>query len=117
MSHFTELKDWHTPIGGIKYCTTKRVCWDVGSKNSGFTVTVPIGYRFDFSVPLALRWLINPKDEKYHLAGCLHDYLLEVAKWERVSAAASFSDALKAKGVRKSRRLLMTIAVIRWKYV
>ncbi|MDG2341279.1 MAG: DUF1353 domain-containing protein, partial [Paracoccaceae bacterium] len=73
--------------------------------------------KFDFSVPKLLRWLINPKDEKYHLAGCLHDYLLHVAEWERVSAAASFSDALKAKGVKKSRRLLMTFAVIQWKYV
>ena len=117
MSYFTELEHWKKPIGGIRYQTIKEVCWDVGKKGSGFTVSVPVGYEFDFSVPVSLRWLIDPKDPIYHKAGCLHDYLLHIEEWERVAAAASFSDALKADGVPKAKRLLMTFAVIQWKYI
>lgn len=116
MSLYTDLTNWHVPIGGIRFRSLKPVTWHVGKKDSGFSVTVPTGYEFDFSVPKHLRWLIDPMDEQYHKAGCLHDYLLHIEEWERVSAAASFSDALKADGVPKAKRLLMTFAVIQWKY-
>jgi len=116
MSNYTDLVDWHVHVEGIRFRTTKEVCWEVGKLGSGFTITVPVDYTFDFSVPRPLRWLINPMEVQYHKAGCLHDYLLHVEEWERVSAAASFSDALKADGVAKTKRLLMTFAVIQWKY-
>lgn len=116
MSLFTELTDWCEPIGGIRYRTLKELCWEVGRKGSGLWVRVPPGYEFDVSIPKLLRWALNPHNPQYLKAGALHDYLLHVALWERVSSAAAFSDALSAEGVGRLKRLAMVLAVISWNW-
>ena len=41
MSLYTDLTNWHVPIGGIRFRSLKPVTWHVGKKDSGFSVTVP----------------------------------------------------------------------------
>ena len=117
MSKFTELKNWceELPQGAI-YRTTEEVCWEIGAKGSGLNFDVPKGYIFDVSIPLLLRWILSPRDEKFLKAGCLHDYALHEKGWDRVSAGALFASALKAEGVNKYKRLAMVISVIVWKW-
>lgn len=116
MSAFTDLNDWYEPIGGIRYRTTKELCWEVGRKGSLLWMKVPPGFEFDVSIPKLMRWMLDPHNPKYLKAGALHDYLLHVQLWERVASAAAFSDALKAEGVRRMKRLAMVLAVISWKW-
>ncbi len=116
MSLFTELLDWCVPIGGIRYRTTRELCWEVGCKDSGLWVRVPTDYAFDVSIPKLLRWALDPHNPKYLKAGALHDFLLHDRLWDRVSSAAAVSDALKAEGVGRGKRLAMVLAVISWKW-
>jgi hypothetical protein len=116
MSHFTGLSDWCeiTPSG--RYQTTKPVPWEIGVKGSELWVVVPVGYLFDVSIPRPLWSVLDPADPRFHKAACLHDYLLEVSEWSRVSAAGAFADALLASGVGKWTRLAMALSVIAWNW-
>ncbi|GAA6163246.1 hypothetical protein NBRC116590_09500 [Pelagimonas sp. KU-00592-HH] len=116
MSLYTELRDWYEPIGGIRYRTTKEICWEVGRKGSDLWVIVPTGYPFDVSIPRFLWWLLDPHDPRFLKAGALHDFLLHDALWDRVSSAAAFSDSLRAEKVGRFKRLMMVFAVIAWKW-
>lgn len=100
---------------GAGYITTAPISWEVGRKGSRLWLHVPVGTPFDVTVPRLLRWLFDPHDTRFLKAAALHDYALADG-WDRVSAAAAFCDALKADGVGKAQRLLMTLAVILWRF-
>lgn len=117
MSAFTDLQDWYRPHPVNPYYeTTKVVCWEIGTKGSDMWIEVPVNYRFDVSVPRCLWWLLSPHDVRFHKGACLHDYALHELGWERVSAAAAFSEALRATGVPRLLRLVMVFSVIAWKW-
>jgi hypothetical protein len=115
MSAYTELESWYVPVGGIRYRVVRPVEWEVGRRGSGLWVVVPVGYVFDVSIPLPLRWAFDPRDARYFKAAALHDWALEQG-WGGVSAAALFSDALKADGVGFLRRLAMVLAVVTYQF-
>lgn len=113
---FSDLPaDWTAPVGGIQYVTTVGVRWDMGKKNSGWTLKIPAGTVFDLSVPWFGRWYANPHDQRYHLAALLHDLLLE-AGYSRAFAASAFDDALAANGISKAKRRVLLAVVISWKW-
>lgn len=116
MSKFTDLKNWYLPLTGIDYITVKEVPWEVGRKGSNLWLIVPDGYTFNVSIPRCLWWLLSPQDPRFLAAACLHDYALHVETWDRVSAAAGFSDALKAMGVGRWTRLAMVLSVIAYRW-
>lgn len=132
MSEFTQAAGWYVEnkrgdkgwLDKVKamwqrpsFTTAKPLSWDVGTKGSGLTVTVPKGYSFDFSAPRVVWPFLSPRDPRFLKAACLHDYLLHERGWTRVSAAAAFSDALRASmPERKILRLFMVFAVITWKW-
>jgi hypothetical protein len=114
LSKFTDQSNWYKPFGA-GYVTTDTLEWEVGKVGSGLWLRVLWGFAFDVSVPLALRWLFNPRDPRYHKAAALHDYALAQG-WDRVASAAVFNDALKAGGVGSVERFAMTVGVIAWKW-
>lgn len=117
MSSYTELTNWRIDLGHDNlFVTTEEVKWELGAKGSGLWLIAPKGYKFDVSIPRYLWWLLNPKDERFLKAACLHDYALDKLKWDRVTSAAAFSEALRATGVSRTTRLAMVLAVITWKW-
>lgn len=114
MSAFTEIRDWAVRQGS-SYITTKQVAWEIGRKGSGLWLRVPAGFVFNMSIPYPLRWLWSPHDPRYLKAAALHDFALADG-WDRVSAAAAFSEALKASGVSWFTRLVMVLGVIVFKF-
>ena len=113
MSKFTDLENWYDPISRS---TTKTLEWDIGRLGSGFTIQVPVGFSFEMSVPKWLTWLVDPTAPKYQKAACLHDYSLEVLRFDRVSSASLFADALRSESVNGGVILAMTFAVIIWNW-
>lgn len=114
MSEFTDARGWCEHVAGIDYVTTKALDFEVGAKGSGLWLQVPGGFTFDVSSPWLLWWWINPHDPKYQKAAAPHDYALHVLKWDRVTAAALFSDALRSTGAGRWERFVLVVAVI-WK--
>ena len=115
MSAFTEAAGWYKPAEGITYVTTKPLTWEIGMEGSGLFYTVPVGAVFDVSIPWGLRWVLDPRDPRFHKAACIHDHMLE-AGWDRPSAGGAFHAALKASGVGILTRLAMFFAVTLWKW-
>ncbi|WP_298491525.1 DUF1353 domain-containing protein [uncultured Maritimibacter sp.] len=116
MSLYTDAPaDWCEPIGGGDYVTRGALLWEIGRIGSGLWVGVPVGYRFDVSVPRALWWVIDPNDPRFLKAAALHDFALG-DRWSRVAAAALFAEALAADGVGRWVRLAATLAVICWRW-
>ena len=116
MSSYTSLTDWCCPLLGHRFQTIKDVAWELGAKGSGLWVRVPAGYVFDVSVPRLLRWITRPDDLRLLKAACLHDYALAVLRWDRVTSAAAFSEALRAAGFGRFRRLFLVFCVIAWRW-
>ena len=115
MSAFTNAADWSEPIGGIKYRVKDPLVWLVGSVSTGASYTVPVGFRFDGTVPKLARWLFSPHNPKYRKAFALHDWFLHLG-WDRFTAGAQFHEALKADGVGRVERAIMSLAVLFFKY-
>lgn len=110
MSAFTQAQEWAERRGEI-YITTKPLAWEIGRKGSALWLRVPVGFAFDVSIPRCLRWIWSPHNPQYLKAAALHDYAL-IDGWDRVSAAAAFSEALMASGVGRFTRLAMVLGVI-----
>lgn len=96
---------------GDGYLTTSEIAWEIGAKGSGLFLYVPPGFAFDVSIPRWAGWIFDRHDPRYLRAAALHDYALHRLGWGRVSAAAPFSEALRADGVSRVRRLAMVLAV------
>jgi hypothetical protein len=116
MSAFTELKKWSERIDGIDYVTTKEIVWEVGALGSGHFIRVPVGFRFQASIPWIVRLWISPHDDRIKKVSALHDYALHVLGWSRTAAAAPFSEGLRALGVSRLKRKAMVLAVIFWRF-
>lgn len=116
MSAYTKLEDWYRPSPPRDiFEVTVPVLWEIGKLGSGLLVTVPAGFHFDVSTPRCLQWFVEPSDPKFMKAAALHDYTL-TSGWDRVSAAALFSEALRADEVGRFKRLVCVIAVIIWNW-
>ncbi|MFV1620458.1 DUF1353 domain-containing protein [Phaeobacter sp. JH20_26] len=102
--------DW-CARSGSGYHTTKAISWEIGAKGSGLFLYVPEGFPFDVSIPRWVGWIFDRHNPRYLKAAALHDYAIHVLGWGRVSAAAPFSEALRADGVGRIRRLAMVLAV------
>lgn len=99
-----------TPTGWI---LATELRWDIGRKGSGNTFTIAAGFYSDLSsIPWWIRWLFNPADPKYAKAGILHDGMLALEDYSRVTAASEFAQALRAEGVAKWRCAVMGFAVL-----
>jgi len=116
-TEFTALKPEmnYENVKGIKYKLLKDLVWKIGHI-TGPTYEVPEGFVFDLSIPFFLRWLFDPHDMKYLKAAALHDHMLHVGQWSRITAAGEFHNALKASGVVTWKRILMFLATVFWKY-
>ena len=123
MSRFSRLEDWYEPIPkkhtGIRswfemqrYRVISTLHWELIRPGSDIWISVPVGYEFDVSIPKYMWWLMSPSNPRFHKAACMHDYLLEVKQLDRVAACVAFSEALRASGVWKPKRLIMVLSVI-----
>lgn len=115
MSAYTNAADWYEYDTGIFYRLTKPIEWRVGSVETGPLYVVPTGAQFDVSIPRCLRWLCNPNNPAYFKAAAIHDHFLALG-WDRFTAGAQFHQALKADGVNRVWRAVMTLAVLFFKY-
>lgn len=115
MSAYTDASDWCQHDSDLMYITTAPLSWEIGRKGSGYVVDIPVGWIFDVSVPLVLRWIFSPHDIRYLKAAAVHDWLLE-DRWSRVTAGAEFHEALRADGVGMGRRLAMWLAASVWRW-
>ena len=116
MSAYTSAQPPYRRLGSTdRYVLGTDLTWDVGREDSGLVVSVPAGSTFDLSIPLAIRWAFSPHDDRFLKAAALHDHLLEDA-WDRATAGAVFSDALRASGVPAVQRFLMWQAVSLWRW-
>lgn len=111
MSAYTEAQEWCARVGNRHYVATSPLHWDIGRKDSGLTITVPVSFVFDVSVPWYAVPFFSPHDPRFLKAACIHDYLLHVRKWDGVEAGATFSSALRADGVTGLERWVMWQAV------
>lgn len=116
MADFKQPDTWSVPHEGIKYITTAEIDWGLGTHRSKTRLKIPAGRVFDVSVPRGLRWLLNPHDPRFRLAGLIHDHLLHVDHWTRMRAGGEFHDALRAGGTPPALALVMWLAVSVFKY-
>ena len=98
-----------------KYYAREALVWGVGFKENPNKEVAPAGKPFDVSVPAPFRWLFDPHNPKYFPAARLHDHLLEIG-YDRVSAAGAFNHGLKSTGVNWATRVVMTTAVVLFKF-
>lgn len=112
MSKFTDplvISPW---VDG-RYITERPFSFDVGFKGSGLTVAVPRLFVTDLaSVPRLLWWLLPPHDPQYAAAAVLHDYLLSLPDFDRITAHSIFLEALTALGVAPWKAWVMFLAVV-----
>lgn len=108
--------DWSESVGGIKYVTTRDIDWGLGTPLSKTRLKIPAGRVFDVSVPPGLRWLIDPHNPTYRIAGLIHDELLHVHSWTRMRAGGEFHDALRAGGTSPALAIAMWLVVSVFKY-
>ncbi|MFV1527610.1 DUF1353 domain-containing protein [Phaeobacter sp. JH209A] len=102
--------DWYIRHGD-GYLTTQQIAWEIGAAGSGLFLYVPADFPFNVSIPWWALPVFSRHDPRYLRAAALHDYALHRLGWGRVSAAAPFSEALRADGVSRVRRLAMVLAV------
>ena len=85
--------------------------YDVGHKDSGDRITVPIGFVTDFaSTPPAIWWIIPPWGQ-YGKAAVIHDYLYQTHKRTRKQADDIFREGMVVLQVNPVRVFLMYWAV------
>lgn len=117
MGNYTTNQQWVVDAdwGVNGYAVVSPITWDIGYKGSPHKVVVPLGFRFDLSIPPYLTWLFSPTDQRCLKAAALHDYMI-MGLWDRPTAAGIFNDALRADGVSALKRLAMYLAVALWKW-
>ena len=114
MSLFTEFFEYERVSETYKlYALTRDLHWDIGAENSGWVLTVPIGTKFDISVPGWLEWLQSPHDRCVLLAACVHDEILNRGH-DVGFAAAEFRRGLRALDVGRFRAWILFLAVLVW---
>lgn len=104
-------RTWCKKGGARGYVTTRSIEWRPGGKFAPSVVTIPEGFEFESSVPKAATIVISPDDPRFLLSACVHDYFLEVGRYEVLSAAAEWHSAAKKSQAPKAKRFLMFVAV------
>lgn len=67
---------WRDEQGKPIWITSEEFTYEIGPKNSGWTITVPRGFETDLgSIPRLVRWLWNPSNPRCARAYVLHDYI------------------------------------------
>lgn len=119
--------DWCKRGGNRDYVTTRDVEWTIGGKYSDEKIVIKTGFEFESSVPTItwknklfqkwlgwfqpFHWVFSPHDPRFLLSALVHDWLLEVKKYEVLAAAAEWHAAAKKSNAPKLRRRLGFIAV------
>ena len=119
--------NWCERGGSRGWVTTVDLVWSTGGKFSGNSRTIEAGFEFESSVPRLdyrwpwlrswlgwfqpFEWLVDPDDPSLLLSACVHDYFLEEARFEVLSAAAEWHSAAKKSKVPKFKRIGMFLAV------
>lgn len=113
MSAYTNYdEDVNIAPHGEEWVLLKDLTWEVGGKGSKLPITVPKGFLFDGpSIPWWARTVFKTSDGRWWLASAIHDYLLSIKNFSRVTAAAEFANALQAKGVEPWRARIGFLAV------
>ncbi len=112
MSAYTDWTGHMEPVPGtIRFRASQPLTWELGREGSDLVVTVPALYEHDVSIPRPLWWAFDPLTPAYQRAARLHDWLLDDG-WRAWDATAVFAGALKADGVSRSRRWMMSTAVL-----
>jgi hypothetical protein len=113
MSSFTENLIVSPLPDGKQWVTRREFYYDVGDKDSGDRICVPIGFVTDFaSIPRFLWWLF-PKWGKYGNASVIHDYLYSTRLRSRREADAIFYEGMIVLQTPRWQARLIYLAV-RW---
>lgn len=118
MSAYTNFEDMyriHMVDGHVKIILLSDLEWRIGHI-TGPLYVVPNGFQFDVSIPWFFQWLFDPRDLNYAKGAALHDHMIHVSNWSRITAGAEFHNALKSSGVSRWKRLVMFLAVVLWKF-
>lgn len=115
MSQFTQFDEFsRTDSESTDYILEEDLYWHIMWKNSPFPpLIVPKGYKFNFSSPWWLSWLISRHNRKWLPAAAVHDRLLELGA-DRSGAAAEFRRGLVARGESNWKAWPMFVAVWLW---
>lgn len=97
-----------------RWATAFPLVWDVGTKGSGFQITIPAGTEFESSVPWFARWIIGRDDPRFLLAALVHDHLLESGIYGRPQAAAEWYDGAMAADAPPLRAKLAFVGIAAW---
>lgn len=99
MTKFTDFKGYgYISNTHKRHQMTQPMSWEIGKKGSGWILIVPIGYKFDISVPRWLEWLVSPFDRRILLPAAIHDRLLELG-FDAAFASSEFRRACRSLGV------------------
>ena len=99
MSEATEYAVW-LRVGEDYLVDYSDILWDIGRLGSGWVLEIPVGFRFQSSVPRWARWCFNPHDPRWLLAAAVHDCLLAQGH-DRAFAACEWLRAARAMDRRK----------------
>lgn len=118
MSQFTQFDEFsRVDSYSNDYILEEDLFWDVLWKGSPFLpLTIPAGYKFNFSSPWILSWLISRHNRRWLPAAAVHDRLLELGA-DRSGAAAEFRRAIEARGTSSWVSWPMFLAVWFWTVV
>jgi len=94
------------------YMTTEDILWSCGGKYARNTIVIIKGFEFESSVPWYIpSFIVSKHDPDLLLSACVHDYLLEVERYEVLAAAAEWHSAAKKSKVKALKRIIMFFCV------
>jgi hypothetical protein len=100
------------------WITSRAFSYEIGTKGSGLTITVPAGTDTDLAtVPRFLWPIVPPHDPQFAAAFVLHDYLCRWHGFSRVMSDAILYEALRVLGASIFTATLTYWAVSVWRIV
>jgi hypothetical protein len=111
MSRFTEILQVAPLPDGRNWVILKDFGYDVGEKDSGETINVPIGFLTDFaSVPRPF-WWFAPKWGLYGNAAVIHDFCYWDQSYSRKKSDDLFREGMRVLKVGRVKTWLLYYAV------
>ena len=104
MSKFTRPLIVSPLPDGKRWVLREEFSYDIGSKGSGDSVIVPVGFVTDFATVPRLFWTVYPKWGKYGNAAVVHDYLYWEQFFSRKRTDEIFLEGMIVLGVSKRDR-------------
>lgn len=81
------------------YEILEEFAFDIGTRGSAFTVTVPKGFVTDFaSIPWPLRLWFRPHDSRWSKAALIHDHVCRSSMYSRALADLLFLEGMHILG-------------------